>query len=277
MKTFPRLLVSALLVLSACESKEGGGAPPALQGKLEIFGSGTAALLVAPIADSFRKKEPGVTITLQESSSSWGIGYLRQGMTDMAMSIRALPPGEKDLTAHPIARDGLCLILHETNPVAGLSDDQVAGIFKGTIKNWKEVGGKDAEITRINHAEVRATLAMFVDYLKLQPSDIKYTDIVISSDKEAIQHVSSQPDAITYIGIASALGALEKKNPIKLVGFRGVPPTVENVEKDALPITYDVSLVTKGAPQGVPKAFIEFATSPEIAPIVKERHFAPKK
>lgn len=32
---------------------------------------------------------------------------------------------------HTLARDGLCMIVNKDNPVTALSDQQIAGIFKG--------------------------------------------------------------------------------------------------------------------------------------------------
>jgi phosphate transport system substrate-binding protein len=51
-----------------------------------------------------------------------------------------------DLRAMPIALDGFVFIVNEKNAVKGLTLKQVRGIYTGKIKNWKEVGGRDAKI-----------------------------------------------------------------------------------------------------------------------------------
>ncbi len=55
-------------------------------------------------------------------------------MTDIALSIKP-PAGEEDknLVAHPVARDGLCMIVHKDDPVEALSDDQLRDIFEGKV------------------------------------------------------------------------------------------------------------------------------------------------
>jgi phosphate transport system substrate-binding protein len=252
----------------------GGGEAPALTGRLKVFGDETGMTVVAPIAESFRKKQPGVSVEVEESSSLFAINYTRQGTVDVGVSTRR-PSPEDGLVARPIARDGLTMIVHADNPVSALSDAQIAGMFTGKITNWKEVGGKDAPITIINHAEVRTTLGLFVDYLKLSTGDIKYADIVISSDAEALKRLSNKPEAVTYTSIAAALSAKAEGKPLKLIGFRGIEPTVENVAAGKVPVIYDVSLLTKGEPEKQKKAFIDYASSPDVRDILKSRNFAP--
>ncbi|MEZ4463171.1 MAG: substrate-binding domain-containing protein [bacterium] len=62
---------------------------------------------------------------VQAGGSSRGIADARQGAADVGMVSRALKAEEGDLTATPIARDGIALIVHRDNPIAALSADQV--------------------------------------------------------------------------------------------------------------------------------------------------------
>jgi phosphate transport system substrate-binding protein len=276
-------VIAALLVLSCgCKgqgSDKGSDGGADAGGKVRLLGSSTVTPLAGPLADVYGKTHLTTQFDMEESNSNWGIGALRSGMTDIALSIKPLSSGEEDknLVTHPVARDGLCMIVHKDNPVEALSDDQIRSIFEGKVANWKEVGGKDAALVRLNHAEVRTTLVMFVKYLGVQVSDMKYTDVVIGSDKEAIQGVVNKPDAITYVSIASALTAQAAGSPIKLIGFKGVAPTVANVENGTVPVVYDVNFVTSNAPKPPTKAFVEFATSPAAAEVRKQKNFgAPK-
>jgi phosphate transport system substrate-binding protein len=106
---------------------------------------------------------------------------------------------------------------------------------------------------------------------------MKYTDVVIGSDREAIQGVVNKPGAITYVSIASALTAQAAGDPIKLIGLKGVAPTVANVENGTVPVVYDVSFVTSNAPKPPTKAFVDYATSSAATEIRKQKNFgAPK-
>ena len=46
----------------------------------------------------------------------------------------------------PIGRDALVFIANKSNPVDGISDADIRGIYSGKIKNWKEIGGNDSLI-----------------------------------------------------------------------------------------------------------------------------------
>ncbi|MBI2963227.1 MAG: phosphate ABC transporter substrate-binding protein [Deltaproteobacteria bacterium] len=278
MRRLTLLVVAVLAGTLGCrgqESQEASGGGPAVSGKIKALGSSTVLPLAKSLADAFAKAHPGTEFEIEQSNSNWGLGALRPGMTDIALSTK--PPGEDDkaLVAHRLGRDGLCVIVHKSNPVEALSDDQLRGIFQGKIVNWKEVGGNDTPIVRLNHSEVRTSLVLFVAHLGLQVSDMKYTDIVIGSDSEGVQLVSNKPEAMTYLSIASALGAVAGGSPLKLIGLRGVAPTVANVENGTVPVVYDVSLITKDAPNPQTRAFVEFATSPATADMRKEKNFAP--
>ena len=271
------VIVMALVSLTGCKGSDKGSEGDA-GGKVKLLGSSTVTPLAGPLADAYGKAHVSTQFEIEESNSNWGLGALRSGMTDIALSIKP-PAGEEDknLVAHAVARDGLCMIVHKDNPVEALSDDQIRNIFEGKVSNWKDVGGQDAPLVRLNHAEVRTTLVMFVKYLGVQVSDMKYTDIVIGSDREAIQGVVNKPGAITYVSIASALTAQAAGDPIKLIGFKGVAPTVANVENGTVPVVYDVSFVTSNAPKPPTKAFVDYATSSAAAEIRKQQNFgAPK-
>jgi phosphate transport system substrate-binding protein len=129
----------------------------------------------------------------------------------------------------------------------------------------------------VNHAEVRTMLVLFVGYLGLQASDMKYSDLVASTDANAINSVAGTPNAITYTSIASGLQAVAGGSPVKLVGLAGVPPTPENVGAGKVPVVYHVQLVTKGEPREPIKSFLEFASSAKTAETVKSKSFASAK
>ncbi len=281
MKKLLGLFVIAVLSVSvACSKKESGetsGGSAEISGKVTALGSSTAFQLIKPLGEAFEKKNPKVRIDPEQSSTSNGYGAVKQGMNDIGLVTRAPLEEEKGLVAHVIARDGMCIIVHKDNPVTAISDEQMKGILAQTIKNWKEVGGKDEAIDPLAHDAMRNSLVMFAKHLGIQVGDIKYAQGVFVADPNGIEAVAHQPNSITYMSIASALNAVAEGKTIKMIGLRGVEPTVANVENGTVPLTYDVSFLTKDTPTPQTKAFIDFATSAEAQPIIKSKNFAPKK
>lgn len=242
--------------------------------KLVLTGSSTVAPLAAEIGKRFEKANPGVRVDVQTGGSSRGISDARSGLADIGMASRALKAEEQDLKSFAIALDGVGLIVHKDNPIKTLTDQQVIDIYTGKITNWKEVGGKDSRITVVNKAEGRSTLELFLHYYKLKNSDIK-AHVVIGDNQQGIKTVAGNAGAIGYVSIGTAEFDAGNGVPIKLLPLNGIPASVENVRNGSFPLSRPLNLVTKTAPQGLAKRFIEFAQSKAVDDIVEAQYFVP--
>lgn len=245
-------------------------APP----KLVITGSSTVAPLMSEIARRYEAQHPGVRIDVQTGGSSRGIADARSGLADIGMVSRALKPDENDLTSVAIARDGIAVIVHADNPVSALSDAQIVQIYTGAIRNWKQAGGRDAPITVIHKAEGRSTLELFLAYFKLVPRQIK-PSVVIGDNQQGIKTLAGNPDGIAYVSIGTAEYEAGAGTPIKLLPLAGMAPTAASVRDGSFPLSRPLNLVTRGAPTGASKDFIDFARSKAVHDIVKEQAFVP--
>jgi phosphate transport system substrate-binding protein len=269
------LLIGLLcLGLTACSSSSNPQGNGTASKKLVLTGSSTVAPLIGEMAKRYESQHPGVRIDVQSGGSSRGIGDARQGTADIGMVSRALKPDEKDLQSFIIAQDGISIILNKSNLVAKLSDAQIVGIYTKKITNWKDVGGNDAPITMVNKAEGRSTLELFAKYFKLEPKDIK-ADAVIGDNAQAIKTVAGNPDAIGYVSIGSAEYDEKQGTAIKLLPVEGIAASTVNVTNGTFPLSRPLNLVTKTAPMGLSKEFIDFAQSPGVQDIVKEQYFVP--
>ncbi|WP_445627271.1 phosphate ABC transporter substrate-binding protein [Nostoc sp. DSM 114167] len=243
-----------------------------LQGKLVLTGSSTIAPLAAEIGKRFESQHPGVRVDVQSGGSSRGVSDARQGVANVGMVSRALKPEENDLKAFSIARDGVTVILHKDNPVKSLNDKQVVDIYTGKVTNWKQVGGKDGAITVVNKAEGRSTLELFTHYFKLKNTDIK-AQVVIGDNQQGIKTVAGNPNAIGYVSIGSAENSAANGVAIKLLPVNGIAATTANVQNGTFPISRPLNLVTKTQPQGLTKAFLDFAQSQQVSDIVQKQNF----
>lgn len=248
--------------------------PTALSGKLTITGSSTVAPLVAEIGKRFEGIHPDVRIDVQTGGSSRGIADARSGLADIGMASRDLKPDETDIQGHAIARDGIGIIVNAANPIPSLTDAQIIDIYLGKIVNWKDVGGNDMAITVVNKAEGRSTLELFAQYFKLKNSDIK-ASVIIGDNQQGIKTVSGNPGAIGYVSIGTAEFESGQGTPIKLLPLGTVTATVANVQNASFPLSRPLNLVTKSEPNGLQKAFIDFAQSKDVHDIVKEQFFVP--
>ena len=245
-----------------------------LTGKLVITGASTLAPLIAEIGKRFESLYPAVRIDVQSGGSSRGVADARQGLADIGMVSRAMKEDERDLSAFPVARDGVCPILHQENPVQALTDEQVVAIYTGKITNWKAVGGTDAPITVVNKAEGRSTLEVFLHYFKLKNVDIK-AQVVIGENEQGVKTVAGNRNAIGYVSIGTAEYDAAHGVPIKLLPIGGVAASTESVGKGIFPLSRPLHIVTRTQPVGLAKAFIEYAQSKAIHDLIRQQYFVP--
>lgn len=242
--------------------------------RITLTGSSTIAPLVNEIGKRFEALHPQVRVDVQTGGSSRGVADVRRGLASIGMVSRELAEGEDDLLDFTIARDGICLIVHQSNPIESLTDEQVVAIYSGQVNNWQDVGGLDAPMTVVNKATGRSTLELFCAYFQLDGKTIQ-ADVVIGDNEQGIKTVAAGPNSIGYVSIGSAEFNREQGVPIKLLPIAGVAPSQTRVADGSFPLARPLNLVTREMPHGVVQQFIEFAQSAEVHDLVEELSFVP--
>lgn len=242
--------------------------------KITITGSSTVAPLAMELGQAFERKYPNIRVDVQTGGSSRGLADARANVADIGMASRALKNNENDLIAHTVAYDGITPIIHKSNPISGLTDQQIVDIYLGNIENWSEVGGPNQPITVVNKAEGRSTLELFLEYFKLNNRDIK-ADIVIGDNQQGIKTVSGNPWAIGYVSIGSAEYEEQNGTEIRLLGVGGAEASIASVKNGNYPLSRPLNFVTTKEPQGNVKTFIDFVSSSAVFPFVEQQYFIP--
>ncbi|WNM62706.1 phosphate ABC transporter substrate-binding protein [Candidatus Nitrospira neomarina] len=242
--------------------------------KLVITGSSTMAPLIAEIGKKFEMRHPGIRVDIQTGGSSRGIADVINGVADIGMASRALKSQEHHLHGSVIAHDGITVILHRSNPVQELTDDQIKAIYTGGITHWNQVGGSDAPITVVNKAEGRSTLELFLDYFQISNRDI-HAHVVIGDNEQGIKTVAGNPHAIGYVSIGTAQYDAIHGIPIRLLPLQHIPATIETVREGRFPLSRPLTLVTKSLPTGLIKTFIDFARSSQANELILKQYFVP--
>jgi len=243
--------------------------------KLVLTGASTVAPLAAEIGKRFEKLNPGTQVDVQTGGSARGVNDARVGLSDIGMVSRDLKPDEEQqLKAFTIAYDGVCMIVHKSNPIATLTKDQVIAIYTGRITNWKEIGGADRKITVVNKAEGRSTLELFLHHFGLTNSQIK-AHVVVGDNEQDIKTVVGNVGAVAYVSIGTAEFDVDQGLPLKLLPMDGVAATTVNVKNRTFPLMRVLNLVTKGQPTGLSKQFIDYARTESVHDLVKDQYFVP--
>lgn len=249
---------------------------------LAYIGSSTVGMAVieAGAAKAFEQKTGVKFTTVDMSGSGKGIQALLDGKTTLAGASRALKSDEKSkkLLGTAIGYDAIAVFVHKNNPVKNLSKEQVKGIFTGKIKNWKEVGGKDAPIqpnTEIA-GEKRATMLAFQEMaMDNAPYGAGFKEIDFPRDQ--IVDTAKNENSICSVsyGLLAAVDQSLRQN-VKAITVNNIAPTDKNIQSGAYLISRPLLLVTKGLPKDNVKKFIDFMLSPEGQKIVGQ-NFVPVK
>lgn len=244
--------------------------------KIVISGSSTIAPLVSEIAKRYEREHPGIQIDVQSGGSSRGVADARSGLADIGMVSRDLKASERELTDYPIARDGIAVIIHKSNPVQALTKEQIRNIYLGHITNWKVLGGADMPITVVNKASGRSTLELFVAFMDLEPADIK-ANIVIGENEQGIKTVANSPGAIGYVSIGTAEYSERSGTALKLISLGEQVPSTQNVADKKYDLSRTLNLVTRGKPGDAVSHFIEYVQSASVKDLVEEQYFVSLK
>ncbi len=272
-----RAALSPALCLAAALAAGCGDSPSAHQPltTLSITGSSTMAPLVAAIGKRFEARHPGARVNVQTGGSSRGVADTRSGLAHAGMVSRALSEHERrDLVGTPIARDGVGLIVHRTNPVENLTTRQVIDLYTGRAANWRFVSAKDAPVVVVSKADGRATLELFLRHFHLEPSEIR-ADVIIGDNEQGIKIVAGNPHAIGYVSIGSAEYGAEHGAPIKLLSLDAVPASSAAVRAGRFTLARPLTLITTRRPPALARAFIDFAASSQARDLVATHAFVP--
>lgn len=133
------------------------------------------------------------------------------------------------------AEDAFVFIVHQDNPVDGLTTEQLQGIFSGTITNWSELGGENKQIVAYQCEEDAVNQKMMVQFmgdapLMAPPVEMGYGDLY--GWEELVSPYRNKPASIGFCFTSYLLDAPD----VKLLEVDGVAPTRENIQNGTYPI-----------------------------------------
>ena len=255
------VLTTVLVVVPACRPSQRGG--------LTVAGSTSVQPMAELLADRYMAQHPGSRIDVQGGGSSAGIRAALSGAAEIGMSSRELKPDETGLQTFLMARDAIALIVHPTNPVRGLTKEQVRGIFSGRVTRWDEVGGPPAEITFITREEGSGTRGAFEELVMGKETEIAPDGIVQDSTGAARAIVAGDPHAIAYI----SLGMITPD--VVAIALDGVQPTPETAADGRYSLTRPFLLLTNGKPSPKAQEYLDFVVTPESQATIAEEGYIP--
>ena len=259
----PILLALCILLGPSCR----GG-----RSKTDLTLAGSTS--IQPFADKwaevFMEAHPDFGVNVQGGGSSAGIQACKSGACEIGMSSRELKGDEKDLTEIVIARDGLAIIVHPSNPVRGSKLAEVKQIFAGDLENWTYLKGADRSITVVTREEGSGTRGAFQE-LVMGKTRIFRGAITEDSNGTVREIVAHDPYAIGFI----SLGLVNEQ--VRALELDGAVANEENIAAGRYKLVRPFLFVSRGEPKGLAKEFVAFVLSAEGQALIKKEGLLPVK
>lgn len=227
----PTILALAALAVAA-------GAAQAAE--MRLNGSATVAKTV--IGPNLKKLQAntGLTFKIVANGSGNGLKDLAAGRADMAMISAPLQveaditngkaPGSLDIAgmeAYPIGYSKISFVVHPSNPVKSLTEEQVAGILAGRITNWREVGGANKPIQLVIEKPGQGTRST-IEHLLMGDERMSARGREVRVLAQVVKVVSQLPTAFGYgnpssiSSNVSVIRGVDVEQPLALVA-KGSP------------------------------------------------------
>ena len=251
---------------------------PALAKPILVRAPRTVVVLAQKWADAYSKEHPDAEIEVTGGGPDAGLIALQRNKADLALSPRKIKPAESQdyarmygrrLREYRVAVDSLCVYVNAENPVSELDLGQIAKIFTGKIRNWKQVGGADVPIT-VYGREASSGAYEFLRTQVLQGADFVSGAQPMPSAASVLKAVTRDKQGIGFAGAATspAVRALKiKKTP----DSTAVESTEENLLGGRYPISrFLYAYLNPVLDRGEVGAFIDWIRSDEGQKIARE-------
>jgi phosphate transport system substrate-binding protein len=290
--TLLAVLAIFLITVSGCAeqrvaAQEVGGSETAA-GTIENKGSDTLVNLALAWAEAYMAEHLDVRISVTGGGSGTGIAAMINGTVDIANASREMKQEEIDAARkngidpveHLVAKDAIAVVVHPSNPVNGLTLQQISDIYTGKITNWQQVGGENRPIVLLSRESNSGTYVYFLEeVIRLgEKSDLLFSpDTLLMPSSEGIStEIRQNPNAIGYDGLGYVTPDQKTLGVAKDANSPYVLPAVATVNDGTYPISRGLYMYTAGEPQGRIKAYLDYIVG-EGQTLVPTLGFVPLK
>lgn len=252
--------------LASCGGQERSAAAPAL---VRVSGSTSMMPALRDLADAYRARRPNVRFELLGNGSAAGLAELKAGRVEIAAiswqeAAAATPEG---FLVTPFARDGIGIIVHPANRIAGLTLNQVRRIYRGEILSWQAVGGLAEEPVVISREAGSGTRRAF-EAAVMGGDQVTLNAVVAPGSQAVVEQVARRPAAIGYVSMAVFT------DTVRVVPIEDLLPTPANVRSGAYHLTRYLYLYSRATPDPEVRRFLDFVVSAEGQRIIGRYHVA---
>lgn len=243
-------------------------------------GCKTEYYLIKQLVDAY-ENETGKKVMLGGTGNKKAMAMMEDEKIDFAFTCKPISKLSKKLNiapeiasgwkSIPLAKDPIVVVTNKDAGVESLTVGQLTEIFKGDIKNWKDVGGADLPIVvfHITPGMESGMLMLFKEFTVGLKGELTPDAKTIKDPKSLGRMVANVSGAVTFLPLAG----YQSSNG-NIVAINGVKPTTETVLSGqySLSATYYLT-IDKNSTKQV-QDFVSFALS-DTGRQITGRNFTP--
>jgi len=252
-------------------------APAASAITLHAAGSTTVLPVVSTAATAYHRLHPNVTITVSGGGSGVGIASMIQHTAEIGMASREIDAAEAaklkgNVDVLTIAKDAVAVVISKAVYIGGihqLSLGQIADIYRGKIKNWKALGGPNAQILVIDKEASRGTRHVFAEaVLGDAHARAPGASVISGSNNEEQSLVAHSNQAIGMLSNAWLNDAV--RGIAVGEGSKAVLPDIQHVRDGSYPISRGLHILLPKNASAEARDFADFLLSKDGQSIVRQ-------
>lgn len=237
--------------------------------KIVWMGCGISRLAFMEALATAYTEATGLTFRMAGGGATKGIRLTAIGRSDVGGSCRpqlrdrsgAVVPEEEAVQMIHVGWDALVPIVHRDNPVSDISRQDLEGIFRGSIRDWGQLGGKPGEIDILVRSGKISGVGHMFRLLVLGDPDADYPKNAKEFESSGPLEENIETRFVRGIGITGVSSA--RKRSVNVLTVDGVAPTKENIAAGAYPFFRPLFMVVGRNPKEEVKAFVDFVLSDE--------------
>ncbi|MBN2556699.1 MAG: substrate-binding domain-containing protein [Anaerolineales bacterium] len=167
------------------------------------------------------------------------------GEADMVI---AYTPPPQSWFVTPLVRDALVVVVHPDSAVLDISLEDLAGLYRGAIRNWDEIEGPDQP--------VQPVLPFAGDEIRLQLEGILGEDsaavrsLLAPTPEAVLEAVSETPGAFGFIPYSLL------SDSVRVVRVAGIRPGPTTIAAGTYPLSLDILAMAPEEPVGAARAWL---------------------
>ena len=275
-RSIPAVLLVPLvlvLLLAACSlgKTDSTSAPAPDAVVIQNKGSDTIVNLALAWAEAYMKIRPDMRISVTGGGSGTGIAAMINGTVDIANASREMKKEEfaaaqangHNPTEFVVARDAIAVVVHPSNPVNGLTLQQISDIYTGKVTNWSQVGGTPGPIVLLSRESNSGTYVyMLENVIRMGDGKSKLLfspeTLLMPSSEGISTEIRHNPHTIGYDGLGYVTSDQKVLGVAKDAAAPFVQPSAATVNSGQYPISRPLYMYTAQPPTGKLKEYMDW-------------------